>query len=220
MKGMARGLMRASILVLAGLVVLPSTGWTQQVPSPIEKYRTLEFPPNEENFDKGWQDRVTLEFEIINAADLKSIRAALKDENRFVRSMAARALGILGDTSADALAELVQTDPEYPVRIRAVESLGFLKMKSEVIELARKDRDGGVRWTATMAAGQLKSDTDYAATLRQAYAAGIKREVMGSAKVGQPAPDFTAQTSDGKPFKLSAILGKKPIAIYFAAFDG
>jgi peroxiredoxin len=43
---------------------------------------------------------------------------------------------------------------------------------------------------------------------------------MGSAKVGKPAPDFTAQTSDGKPFQLSSVLGKKPIAIYFAAFEG
>jgi peroxiredoxin len=43
---------------------------------------------------------------------------------------------------------------------------------------------------------------------------------MGSAKVGNPAPDFTAFTSDGKPFRLSSVLGKKPIAIYFAAFDG
>jgi peroxiredoxin len=43
---------------------------------------------------------------------------------------------------------------------------------------------------------------------------------MGTAKIGQPAPDFTALTSDGKPFKLSSVLGTKPIAIYFAAFDG
>jgi len=43
---------------------------------------------------------------------------------------------------------------------------------------------------------------------------------MGSAVVGKPAPDFTALTVDGKPFQLSSVLGKKPIAIYFAAFDG
>ena len=54
-----------------------------------------------------------------------------------MRSMAARALGILADrSSADALAELVKNDPSYLVRIRAVESLGFLKMKPDVIELA------------------------------------------------------------------------------------
>jgi hypothetical protein len=77
-----------------------------------------------------------------------------------------------------------------------------------------------VTWVAKLAADQLKSDTDYAKQLRDAYAVGLDREVMGSAKVGKPAPDFAAQTSEGKPFKLSTVLGKKPIAIYFAAFDG
>src|SRR5262249_18448124 len=144
-----------------------------------------------------------------------------KDKDPFVRSLAARALGIRADeASADALAELVKSDPEYMVRIRAVESLGYLKMKSEAIELAKKDRDNGVLWSAGLAPGHLKSDTDHAALVRKAYAVGIKREVMGSAKVGKPAPYFTAQTSEGKPFKLSSVLGKKPIAIYFAAFDG
>ena len=220
MKKMAVGL-TASIVVSAGLLVLPPTGWTQPPASPLEKYRRLEFPPIVENFDKGWKDRVALEYEIINAGDLKALRAALADKNSYVRSMAARALGILGDkSSADALADLLKTDPEYSVRIRAVEALGVLKMKPEAIELAKKDKNAAVQWTAQIAAGQLKSDIDDAAYVRQAYAAGIKREAMGSAQVGKPAPDFTAQTSDGKPFKLSSVLGKKPIAIYFAAFEG
>jgi len=212
--------MNRMIIALIGLLILPSAGWTQPT-SPLEKYRHLKFPPKDENFAKGWQDRVALEYEIINAADRKALRIALKDEDPFVRAIAARALGILGDKdSADALAELVKADKEYLVRIRAVESLGYLKMKPEAIRLAIKDRDLGVRWVAKLAADELKSDTDYAKQLRDGYATGIKREAMGTAKVGQRAPDFTAQTSDGKPFKLSAVLGKKPIAIYFAAFDG
>jgi HEAT repeat protein len=162
-----------------------------------------------------------LEFEIVNAASLRSLRTAFKDRNPFVRAAAARALGIREDmASAEALAELVKADPEYMVRIRAVEALGFLRVKPEVIELAKKDRQAGVQWAAVLAAGQLKSAIDYAAPVRQSYAAGIKREDMGLAEVGQPAPAFTAQTSDGKPFKLSAALGKRPLAIYFAAFDG
>ena len=212
--------MNRLIMALAGLLLLPHAGWAQPT-SPLEKYRRLEYPPKDENFAKGWQERVALEYEIINGGDLKALRSALKDEDPFVRAIAARALGILGDKdSADALAELVKADKEYLVRIRAVESLGYLKMKPEVILLAIKDRDGGVSWVAKLAADQLKSDADYAKQLREAYATGIKREVMGTAKVGKPAPDFTAQTSDGKPFKLSAVLGKKPIAIYFAAYDG
>ena len=206
---------------LAGLLVVQATGWTQQPPSPLEEYRQLEFPPEPENFDKGWKDRVALEFEIINTGDLKSLRAALTDEQPFVRSMAARALGILGDqSSAEALAELVKTDPEFPVRIRAVESLGLLKLKPEMIELAQQDQHGGVRWSARLAAEQFESDQDFAAQIRRAFAAGIRREAMGAAQVGQPAPDFSAVTSDGKPFTLSTVLGKRPIAIYFAAHDG
>jgi len=201
-------------------VLLLLAGWVPQEPSPLEKYRRLEFPPKAENFDKGWQDRVAVEFEIINTSDLKSLRAGLKDPDFFVRAMAARALGIRADkTSAEALAELAKADPEYLVRMRAVESLGFLKMKSEVIEEAKKDPNVLVWYAARMAAGQLERDTDFASQVREAYATGIKREVMGSAKVGKPAPDFSARTSDGKVFKLSDVLGKKPVVIYFAAFD-
>jgi hypothetical protein len=210
---------------LTCLLFLSPAAWAQQPPSAIAKYGNLKFPEVKKNFEKGWEvgwkQRVALEFEIINDADLKSLRAALKDGKPFVRSMAARALGILADRdSVDALAELVKNDPSYLVRIRSVESLGFLKMKPDVIELAKKDKQGGVRWSARLAADQLKSDYDYAAQTRRAFAIGIKRDAMGTAKVGQPAPDFTALTLDGKPFKFSSVLGKKPIAIYFAAFDG
>ena len=204
-----------------GMVIAPATLWSQQTSLPLERYRNLEFPPKDENFDNGWQDRVALEYEIINSANLAALRNALKDENAFVRAVAARALGIRADKdSADTLAELAQADPEYVVRIRAVEALGYLKMKPAAVEQAEKDRHLGVQWAAKIVAGQLHSETDYAAEVRLAFAAGIKREVMAIAKLGERAPDFTAQTLDGKPFQLSEVLDKKPIAIYFAAFDG
>jgi len=189
-------------------------------PPALERYRKLEFPPQPENFDKGWRERVAVEFEIINKASLQSLRAGLNDKNEFVRAMAARALGIRGDkASADGLAELARKDQEFMVRIRAVESLGLLKMKPDIIEAAKKDRQGAVRWSADLAADQLQSQQDCAGQIRRAFATGITRKEMGTAKIGQRAPDFTAQTLDGKPFKLSSVLGKKPIALYFAAFD-
>jgi hypothetical protein len=208
--------------VLSGCFLLLATASQSAEPlSPIENYRRLEFPPKDENFEQGWKDRVAADYDVINSADLASLRAALKDSDPFVRAIAAYALGVRSDrNSADALAELVKNDEEYVVRIRAVEALALLKMKPEVIESAKKDRDPGVPYVAKLVAGQVKSETDYAAQIRQAYAQGIDREMMGSAMVGKPAPDFTALTIDGKPFELSSVLGKKPIAIYFTAFDG
>lgn len=208
-----------TIVVVWALALLPTLAI--QGADPIEAYRKLEFPPKDENFDKGWQDRVALEFAVVNTADLPALRAALRDTNLFVRAIAARTLGIRGDkASAEALATLAASDPEYPVRIRAIESLAWLKEKPEVIERALKDSHVGVAWAAQLLAGQAESVTDHAAQVREAYAVGIRREEMGSAKVGQPAPDFVARTTDGNPFRLSSVLGKKPIAIYFSAFDG
>lgn len=206
---------------LVGLLCLPPAVGARETLSALERYRKLEYPPVYENFDQGWQERVALEFEIVNAADLPSLRAGLKDASPFVRAMAARALGFLADrTSADRLAELAVKDPEQLVRIRAVEALGFLKMKPEAIELAKKDPDPGVQWSAKTIEGLLTSEVDFALQARQAYAQGIRRAAMGSARVGRKAPDFTARTSAGAPFRLSKVVGKKPIAIYFAAFDG
>ena len=207
-------------LVLGAVLAATSLGRAEP-PSPLECYRNLKHPPTRENFNKGWKERVLVEFDIINSADLGALRAGLKDRDPFVRSIAARALGIRGDKdSAEALAELVKSDPEGMVRVRAVESLGLLKMKPEVIELAKKDSTDAVRWVARMAAGQLKSETDSRELMQKAYATGIKPDKLGIAKVGEPAPDFVALTSDGKPFKLSAVVGRKPILLYFAAFDG
>ena len=212
--------MKRTVLTACLLLVAPTSRSAEPL-SPIESYRKLEYPPKDENFEKGWKDRVAADYDVINSADLKSLRAALKDGDPFVRAIAAYALGVRSDkTSADALAELVKTDKEYVVRIRAVEALALLKMKPEVIQSALKDRDPGVPWVAKLVAGQLKSEIDYAAEIRQAYAAGITRGAMGSAVVGKSAPDFTALTVDEKPFQLSSVLGKKPIAFYFTAFDG
>jgi len=207
-------------LLLSGLLVVSTPGRAEP-PSPLERYRNLKHPPTMENFNKGWQERVLVEFDIVNSADLGALLAGLNDRDPFVRSIAARALGIRGDKdSAEALAELVKTDPEAMVRVRAVEALGLLKMKPEVIALAKKDNSDAVQWVARMAAGQLKSETDFRELMQKAYAAGIKPDKLGIAKVGQPAPDFAALTSDGKPFKLSTVMGTKPILLYFAAFDG
>jgi hypothetical protein len=205
---------------LAGMLALAPSLQAQPT-SPVEKSRALEFPPTEENFEKGWRERVAVEFELVNDADVKSLRAALSDKVPYIRALAARALGVRDDkASAPKIAELAVNDPEHIVRIRAVEALGLLKLETEAIQAATKDSHGGVSWSAKISASQATNKTDFAALARQSYSGGMSRESMGLAEVGKPAPDFTALAVDGKPFKFSSVLGKQPIAIYFAAFDG
>jgi hypothetical protein len=206
---------------LDGLLFLLLAAAAPQGAPPLERYRKAESPPTPENFDRGWKERTALEFEIVNSASLEALREGLKDPEPFVRSMSARVLGIRGDrASAGSLAGIAAKDPVAWVRVRAVESLGFLKSEREVLERARKDPDLAVAWTARMAAEQLDQETDFAAQVRKAFEPGIKPEEIGAAQVGRPAPGFTLATSEGAEFRLADVLGKKPVAIYFSAYDG
>jgi len=207
--------------VLTGLLgILPAVS-ARPSHSALERYRNLELKPVFENFDKGWQERVELEFEMVNHPNLPELRQGLKDTDPYVRSISAKVLGFLADReSIELLAEMAAKDPEYHVRIRAIEALGFLKAKPEVIAAGKSDPDFGVKWTAKTVEGMVADRVDHAAQARASFAKGIRRKDMDSAVVGKRAPDFTARRLDGTLFRLSEVRGKKPIAIYFAAFDG
>src|SRR5262245_6320420 len=57
-----------AVALSAGLLGVPSS--RAQPPAPLEKYRNMKYRPTMENFDKGWKERVLVEFEIVNSADL------------------------------------------------------------------------------------------------------------------------------------------------------
>lgn len=207
-------------LAVAGVYATPS--WGAEVgPSALERYRNLPLKPEYENFDKGWQERVELEFEMVNHPNRSELRKGLKDTDPYVRSISAKVLGFLADReSINLLAEMAAKDPIYHVRIRAIEALGFLKARQDVISAGKFDPDFGVKWTAKTVEGMVTDKVDHAAQARESFAQGIRRKDLASAVVGKKAPEFTAKRLDGRTFKLSEVRGKKPIAIYFAAFDG
>ena len=188
--------------------------------SPIDAYRKADFSQKNGKFDDACRNRIALEHSLIRAGDPAPLRAALGDKKRDVRAFAAAALGILGDRdSIDRLAEVARKDPDSMVRGKAVQALGWLKAGSDVIEAAKSDRAWNVRWLSKVAEGQLKSKIDYAAKVRKAYEAGITRKEMGTARVGSPAPDFSALDIDGKPFKLGDVVKKKIVVLTFQVAD-
>ena len=84
-------------------------------------------------------------------------RVALNDKSPAVRAAAAQYLGKVGvkDQRAVGLLSQVAQDKEPAVRLRAVESLGFLQLATAltVIERSLKDPDLGVRIRATAVLG-------------------------------------------------------------------
>ena len=50
--------MTCTALALTGVLFLLPTAQAQESLAPLEKYRRLAFPPKDENFTKGWEDRV------------------------------------------------------------------------------------------------------------------------------------------------------------------
>ena len=84
-------MLRLLLAMTYSLLPMPLTSAEEPL-SAIARYGKLDIPQITKMFDDrddGWRDRVSPEFEIINDADLASLRAALKDRKPVVRAMAA-----------------------------------------------------------------------------------------------------------------------------------
>ena len=60
-----KGNMKLTVLIACLLLLAPAS-WSAEPLSPIESYRRLAFPPKGENFEKGWKDRVAVDYDVIN----------------------------------------------------------------------------------------------------------------------------------------------------------
>jgi len=142
--------------------------------SPLSHWRStqLEFPPKTE-LDKrlegprrgGIRDHQHRRSQIATGG--------AKDKNLFVRAMAARALGILGQDSATHSRNGQLTRRRWFVSAPSIP--GLLKMKAEVIELAKKDVNNAVAGRKSVPKCQRRNRL---CRLSESLRRRIKREVM------------------------------------------
>jgi hypothetical protein len=190
----------------------------------IEEYRRVDFAPERDHplLDDAYRERILLEFEIIRAGRIEPLREAMADPNRYVRSFAIAALGILGDqASVEAIARVLD-DPEVDsmVGAAALQALGWLKGGLQAVQTAKVKSRTLNRHLLNIAERQITDPIDHASKVREAYKAGLRRDDVGIAKVGRPAPDFDAVDTDGLPFRLSdAVRKNNVVVLVFVAAD-
>ena len=183
----------------------------------IEEYRRADFGDKESwpALDDSYRNRIALEFEIMRAGRIEPLRAALQDPDRYVRSFAVAALGILGDHASEkAIATLVgDPDVDRMVGGAALQALGWLKSGLEAVRSARTKSRTLNRHLMDIAERQIQDPIDHAARVREAYRSGLKKEDVGSAKAGRIAPDFAAIDTDGRTFRLADVLKEKRVVV-------
>ena len=170
--------------------------------------------------DDSYRNRIALEFEIVRSGRIDLLRDALGDSNRFVRAFSVGALGILGDhASVGTIAKRLE-DTDGMVRVAALQALGWLKGGLEAVQSARAKPRSLNQHLVRIAEQEIKDPVDHAARVLEAYQLGLRREDVGSARVGKPAPEFAAEDTEGNSFRLAdAVKGSKVVILIFVSAD-
>lgn len=169
-------------------------------------------PIRAEPAPEGWQVRVKAQAALasLDAKDRPTLTALLGDADRFVRALAARAVGLHG--SADdtpALAEALAAEKDKLARIAMIEALGRTGGPAALAAVEAQQQpgvDADISWMVGLARRQLKGQRWDVENLRAEFAEAA-RAPFGKAEKGKEAPEL-ALPSPGKPVNLAPYKGR------------
>lgn len=179
-------------------------------------------------FEPPWQLRLAAEYHVARAgqAAAPSLLRLAEGASPHVRGFAAQMLGVTGVEEGKArLLPLARSDPSPLVRNYAVEALSRLPQAAEddavaeAIAAARQDPNGNVRFTAQQSQLRLQQRVPGGPALRQAWIQRFDPRNLGTAKVGEPAPDFILPSDSGEQVQLAAFAGKHAVLLLFQLAD-
>jgi hypothetical protein len=170
--------------------------------------------------DPGWKVRMQslVQLAKIGPAAVPLLVDGLKTGSPSTREFAAQALGMFAESSARPALEQALQDPKATVRIYAIRALRHLGplQPAERYEKMTADPDRNVR--ATVRAALERKDRSEAETLRQAWAS-YDLAKLGTARIGEMAPDFTLTALSGKTYRLRDFRGKKTVVLRYLKLD-
>lgn len=158
--------------------------------------------------DTGWRAQILALRALVAAGEaaVEPLLTTLKEStDEELRIFSAQALGFLGPlVPEEPLLHALQNDANASVRLYAVDALGMRgsgeHLAHTLRELARseKDRDVGKHIQYTLDRGAAAIEPEVRTALLT-----LTPAELGSATIGQPAPDFDLATHDGERVKLS-----------------
>jgi len=149
-----------------------------------------------------------------------AVRRLLTHENEHVRQIAATALGLLRVESAtDALSRRLKEDPDPVVRAQAAIALGQIGASREAVADPLADEDHtDVRHQCAVALDRIEKNESVEPDVAETFAA-LDESSFGRVQVGEPAPTFTLDDTEGTPWSLSDVLGENTVVLLWVFAD-
>ena len=172
--------------------------------------------------DPGWRVRLLAVRDLVKAGEesIPAILSGLRDDSIHVRYAAATALGVLGATSAVGdLIDTLRQDGSLPVRAQAAFALGQINSREalDALRIAKaEDPTEDVRHQAELSIDQIEKGLGATDALRQAFTK-LDPASFEIARVGEPAPNFTLQDTDGNSHTLADLRGEWTVLIWVFA---
>jgi hypothetical protein len=172
--------------------------------------------------DPGWKVRMESLARLVQLgpAAVPALVDALRKGPPSTREFAAQALVLFAEPGIRPALEQALADPEWGVRIYAIQALSMLGRLAPTERNRRILRRDPNKWGVRpmMAAALARDDKPDPAGLRRALA-GYDLGKMDSARLGETAPDFTLTDCAGKTYRLSQFRGKRTVILRFLLFD-
>ena len=171
--------------------------------------------------ETGWKIRARTLKQLVagGEASIPALEKYLSTGNAPTRILAAQAIGYLGPlANIEKLTEKVEIDIDPAVRLYAVDAIGMSGHAKDVDwdALAKNEKNRDVLMHINYAKSRGAEGVEKSVTTSLA---DMPEEKIDSAKVGEPAPEFTLNSVDGTKFSLSQFKGKQPVVLIFIYGD-